>query len=521
MADEKNLIDDEATEMASPEEFKEVFDEVTPPQPEKEFDTNTLANIENFPEEEATPLPRTGLNVASIKDRAAAGLLDILALGYLYWGCLLGYNTLVWGELLRPFPKEGHAIIFHTIFTLLAFLYFFVSEGAFFTSLGKFFAVLSVRNREVGQASLLSIAIRNFLRPIDYLFLFFPTWVLLEKSSNKQRLGDFVAGTVVMKHYARAPQRVRVSGNSASATVRLLTGFIDLLFSAAFIGGLLLFIDYKRPIFSFLILLLTPLFYLLWHLMWEGLFQTTIGLWIFGCKLATEEGTPIGFTQAILRAFFKLFDTNPIGWLTLFLSNKNQRPSDLAAGTVVVYEKRSLHVLIGFAVALIAIIGVWLAGMQNPRSFITPFFKIDFLSKVFTINVGGGRSIPSTQGLFIKRFNFLESDRTAPRKNAEFKPGETILFSFDMTGFAVRNNEAWVQEDLIVRYPDNQIGFKQETIVDFHQLLKDPEIPLEIMNTLALPPNAQPGHYTLVLVLHDRFSDRHLTEQRTFLVTPP
>src|SRR3989344_6010195 len=48
MADEKNLIEDEATKMASPEEFKEVFNEAPPPQPEKEFDTNTLANIEDL-----------------------------------------------------------------------------------------------------------------------------------------------------------------------------------------------------------------------------------------------------------------------------------------------------------------------------------------------------------------------------------------------------------------------------------------------------------------------------------------
>lgn len=496
---------DETTEMANDEELQAILEETTPVPG-------------RFPEDEVTPIPETGLNLGTLKDRIAAGFLDLLVLGYLYWGCLLAYNFVVWRQLLRPFPVGTHALVFHALFGLTAFLYFFVSEGVFFTSLGKFFARLSVRSATGEAPSLLAVAIRNLLRPLDYLLLVLPTWVLLEKTARRQRLGDWLARTAVMRHYGRAPTRLVVGGQTASASLRMAAGVIDFLFAAAWIGGILLFVDYQRPVFSFLLFLLVPVFYLIWHVGWDALFQTTAGLWLFGLRLAQEDGSPIGFTQGMLRALFRLFDTNPIGWGILFLSKKNQRPSDLAAGTVAVHARRIWHPLIGIGVSLILVATVWFTGLVNPRNYLTPFFKLDFLSKVFTINIGGGPNIPASQGLFVKRFNYLLPDRKTMRPSAEFKAGETIYFSFDVTGFTVRNSEAWIQENLTVRYPDNNIGFKQENIVDFHQLLKDPEMPLEIVNTLALPANAAPGHYTLVMLLHDRFSDKQLTEQRTFLV---
>ena len=507
MADEK----DETTDMATPEEMQEVLDDETP-----------LPSRQEIEEEEVTPVPQTGLNLATLRDRIAAGIFDALMMGYLYLGLLLGYNYVVFRQLLRPIPTQGtHAIVFNSLFLLFGFLYFFISEFVFYTSLGKFFCHLSVRNKMGEGATLFQVALRNILRPLDTLLLIFPTWIFLEKTPKRQRLGDLLAGTVIMKHYSSGATRLPVLGRTASGTLRLISGTIDLVFALGWMGGIALFIDYQRPVLSFLVTLLLPFFYLLWHVVWETVFQTTIGQSIFGLKIAQEDGAPIGFTQAMIRAVFRLLDTNPFGWVTFFVSNKNQRPADLAAGTVVVHAKRSWKVLIGFGVSLLAIAGIWYAGLANPRSYLTPFFKLNFLNSIFSVKIGGGRTLPEEQGLFVKRFSYLLPDHTTPRPSAEFKPGDTVYFSFDVTGFAMRTGEVWLEEDLSVVYPDNNIGFRQENIVDFHQLLKNPETPLEIMNTLALPPNAQPGHYTLTIILHDRFADRHLTEQRTFLVNAP
>lgn len=462
-----------------------------------------------------------GLYLGPLRDRIAASLIDLLALAYLYWGTFFIYNVIGWHEFLRPLHTQGkHAILFHAIFLFLCFLYFFVSEGVFFTTFGKFFCRLSVRNKKGEPASLLAIVVRTLIRPVDYVLSFGPTWMLLEKTPWQQRLGDLLSGTVVMQPPARAPARLAVEGKIASGSARAVIALFDLALLAAWLAGFGLWIDFKRPEYSFLIVLLAPVIYLIWNIVWDGFFHGTLGQWIFGCRLASEDGAPPTFAQAFLRALLKPVDL--FFMLNVFASNRNQSGSDLAAGTVVIHAKRSLGHLIAIVVGLVMVGAVWFVGMTNPRNFLSPSFQIDFLPKVLEIKTGGGVPLAQRQkGIFLKRFSFLEEDRMIPRDSAEFKPGETIYFSFDVSGFAIRNGEAWVEEDLIVRYPNTDIGFKQESMVNFHQKLKNPETPLEIQNTLSLPPDAQPGFYTLVIVLHDRFADHHLTEQRTFRVLPP
>lgn len=523
---------DEATEIVSP-------DDIRRPLPEEEGMEELEEGPEEFPSRALEPVEQPekkpeaeeaeesythpmakGLNAGSLRDRVSAALLDCCCLGYLYWVTLFCYHFVVFKEIFRPIPIHGkHAIILHTLYFLLCFLYFFISEGVFFTTLGKFFCHLSVRNAYGKPPSLFAIALRNILKPLDYALLILPTWVLMEKTKYRQRLGDLVASTVVVKHLSNPPRIANVEGKTTSASIRVLIGFIDLLFLAAWLGGFLLWIDPKTPEFSTIIVLLLPLLYLLWKLIWEGVFQTTIGQWIFGCRLAKENGSRIGFPEAMIRAVFAPIDF--VFFLSLFLSSKNQTGTDHMAGTIVVHVKRSWGFLMSLSVALIIMGAVWFAGLSNPRNFlIRRSLDLSFLVKVFSVEIGGRLPGSDQQGLLIERFSYLEQDRTTPRHSAEFKPGETIFFSFDVSGFAIRNKEAWIQEDLTVRYPNNTIGFRQENIVDFHQLLKNPEMPLEIVNTLSLPPTAQPGHYTLVIVLHDRFSDIHLTEQRTFRIVP-
>lgn len=534
---------EEETEFASREEVAEALEEeeleaeeaVPPPasrqKPEAEKPRREMERLEE--EEDLTPpLPRRK-NLPRLRDRAAAGLLDIFFLGYLYWGTYFAYNYIIWKEFLHPVPLEGtHPLVLHGVFLLLAFLYFFISEGVFFTTPGKFFCRLSVQTTDGRPPSLLAIAVRNILRIVDYALLFSPTWILLEKTNRQQRLGDLLAGTVVCRHSPPAGMRIQTENKTASASARWIMGTIDFAFLAVWLGSFCLLIDYQRPVFSFLIVLLIPTVYILWCLMWEGFFQGTFGQWLFGCKLAKEDGSTVGFSEAVIRAVMRPLDI--IAYPTLFLSNRNQTAADTAAGTVVVYARRSWSVLIGLVFSLMLIFSLWFVGQQNPNHFLTSNFKFRFIPPVFTYQKGfskkkthysQGKQTPAAiqpsaplQGLYLQRFSYLDADRKTERQSAAFKPGETVYFSFDVIGFQVRNNEAWIQEDLTVRYPDNKVGFKKESIVDFHQLLKDPKLPLEIVNTLTLPENAQPGHYTLILLLHDRFSNRRMTEQRTFRV---
>jgi len=140
-------------------------------------------------------------------------------------------------------------------------------------------------------------------------------------------------------------------------------------------------------------------------------------------------------------------------------SRENQRPSDLASATVVVHAKRKWNALLGMGISLALIGSAWIVGFENPRSFLTPHFETRFLREIFSIRVGGLAGRPGTatekKGLFVKQLTFLEQNRTTPRESVVFKPGEQITFSFEIAGFTVRDDEAWIQEDLTVRDGDH------------------------------------------------------------------
>lgn len=102
-------------------------------------------------------------------------------------------------------------------------------------------------------------------------------------------------------------------------------------FDAALAGGLLSLLAFA--------------FALLYFVLLEGLMNgQTIGKRALGIRVRMADGTPIGLEAAILRNFLRPADLLPgfylIGLVTMFLSSRAQRLGDLAAGTVVVSERR-------------------------------------------------------------------------------------------------------------------------------------------------------------------------------------
>jgi uncharacterized RDD family membrane protein YckC len=74
--------------------------------------------------------------------------------------------------------------------------------------------------------------------------------------------------------------------------------------------------------------------------LWNG--QTPGKRWV-GLRVISETGRPIGAFDAILRNLLRIVDQLPaiyaVGTLSVFLTSRNQRLGDLAAGTVVVHDR--------------------------------------------------------------------------------------------------------------------------------------------------------------------------------------
>jgi uncharacterized RDD family membrane protein YckC len=118
-------------------------------------------------------------------------LIDTIVLGVLigFIGSILGFSvvsqTAGWGFGLLSF------IIFLAYFTYL--------EGSKGQTIGKMVTKIKVIREDGGKINMNQAFTRNILRVIDGLLAYLIGAILIWRSDKKQRLGDNIAKTVVIK----------------------------------------------------------------------------------------------------------------------------------------------------------------------------------------------------------------------------------------------------------------------------------------------------------------------------------
>ncbi len=136
-------------------------------------------------------------------------------------------------------------------------------------------------------------------------------------------------------------------------------------FVAAFVDHLIVFVVWLAAFFTVLALitaaeaaessselllavlaclfLLLVAYYILFELGWSG---QTPGKRLVGLRVLHSDGTPITLVDTLLRNVLRLFDFLPLyyglGVLVMFLNQDARRLGDLAAGTVVVKERKEV-----------------------------------------------------------------------------------------------------------------------------------------------------------------------------------
>lgn len=75
---------------------------------------------------------------------------------------------------------------------------------------------------------------------------------------------------------------------------------------------------------------------------WKG---QTLGKWLLGLRVLDQTGLELQFTQVALRNILRAIDTLPawglVGGISILCTEHRQRLGDLAAGTVVIRERRA------------------------------------------------------------------------------------------------------------------------------------------------------------------------------------
>jgi len=156
-----------------------------------------------------SPEASTALEFAGLGRRFAAHLVDgfLCLIAYLVIGSMVASQT--GGMTDDGFSMEGAPALAAILLTFVVTLgYFAVLESTpSGKTLGKLIAGIRVADASGGKASFGQALMRNILRLVDGLVFYIVGIILILNSDKKQRLGDRVAGTVVLHtHKAKHPQ---------------------------------------------------------------------------------------------------------------------------------------------------------------------------------------------------------------------------------------------------------------------------------------------------------------------------
>ncbi|MBI2342190.1 MAG: RDD family protein, partial [Deltaproteobacteria bacterium] len=251
--------------------------------------------------------------IATLRERFAAFFIDSIIFFYLYFIIGTLARRAFYGSWNVPIPSFGwQGLAFHGIFVFICFMYYFILEGVFFTTPGKFLCWMYVRNKTGGFASMSSVFVRNVFRLADYIIPLFP-FFCMELTRKHQRLGDMIAGTTVIKKHGLAAVQYPVTmAVIASASGRFLSFIIDFTIAGALTFGYLLLLSPEEQQLSKWLLLFSPLVPFLYFVLSEPLVHSTPGKWLFGYAITHEDGSSVSLASSVIRTFVRLFDVNPL-----------------------------------------------------------------------------------------------------------------------------------------------------------------------------------------------------------------
>jgi uncharacterized RDD family membrane protein YckC len=158
------------------------------------------------------------------------------------------------------------------------------------------------------------------------------------------------------KIHIDTPENVIFGYNVAGMGSRFLAGLIDmllimLLMAAANIALYMiirsldvsawgLMGNWLWAIFGLLTFLIFWGYYIFFEMVWNG---QSPGKRKLGLRVIRADGSPVSFTESLVRNFIRLIDFLPayygIGVMTMFINKQTRRLGDLAAGTLVVHDR--------------------------------------------------------------------------------------------------------------------------------------------------------------------------------------
>jgi uncharacterized RDD family membrane protein YckC len=183
-------------------------DDVRPPLPNNDTGRTEAAAVREVSTSPPAVITVETQPIASLGDRLVAQLVDgLLAFGLLFLIASALVPRLGGLEGLALDTRLLGAAVALGIATLILLPYFILGEALLGLTLGKAAAGIRVRSKEGGGISGRAAFIRNLIRPFEALTLYLISALAILVTKRGQRIGDLLAGTVVVKHEAARPLR--------------------------------------------------------------------------------------------------------------------------------------------------------------------------------------------------------------------------------------------------------------------------------------------------------------------------
>ena len=141
------------------------------------------------------PKPRMGTEREVTARRVAAAVLDVIIIVVMSMAAAL----FVWPSVLEEGSLEESSLVYAAM-SVIWFFYYFLLEGFAGQTIGKWALGIVVVKEDGSPCTFLSSFVRNLLRVVDIMpGLYLVGLVTMVLSKRKQRIGDHVAGTVVVR----------------------------------------------------------------------------------------------------------------------------------------------------------------------------------------------------------------------------------------------------------------------------------------------------------------------------------
>ena len=148
----------------------------------------------------AKPAASPGMAYQGIGIRFAAKVIDSIVLFFVFVIGGIPFVLIFGGLDGVGFDQEGPlSFLLNMIFIVVGFAYFVIMEGSRGQTVGKMVLGIKVVKEDGSPCDVHAALIRNALRIVDGIMVYLVGVILIATSATKQRLGDRVAKTVVVK----------------------------------------------------------------------------------------------------------------------------------------------------------------------------------------------------------------------------------------------------------------------------------------------------------------------------------